>query len=200
MSAVNTDELNALKKRAQMLGITHHPSIGLKALKEKVNANLEDREEVDVGEDTVTLPVPAAVFVPQVAGGHIAVAESRIQKRMRLKKEASRLVRIVIYCNNPDKKAWEGEIFTASNSFIGTEKKYVPYGNEEGWHVPRIIVNMIQARECQIHYTKRDARGNKVPKRRLIKEFNVTFLDDLTAAEIDKLAIKQAMAKGGAED
>ena len=35
------DELTLLKNRAKLMGITHHPSIGLVKLKAKVNARLE---------------------------------------------------------------------------------------------------------------------------------------------------------------
>ena len=35
-------ELDSLKARASLMGITHHPSIGVEKLKEKINNALED--------------------------------------------------------------------------------------------------------------------------------------------------------------
>ena len=37
---VEPTELEALKKRADQMGLTYHPSIGVDALREKVNAHL----------------------------------------------------------------------------------------------------------------------------------------------------------------
>ena len=39
------DELTSLKQRADLLGLSYHPSIGLEKLREKVNAALSSQEE-----------------------------------------------------------------------------------------------------------------------------------------------------------
>jgi hypothetical protein len=173
------DELVTLKARAELLGVKFHPSISLEKLREKVGSAVED-----------TPAVKPVEVLPQVA------EETLAQRRMRKKQEANELIRIRVSCMNPAKKEWEGEIFTAGNSLVGSFSKYVPFVDaEDGWHVPRIIYNQIIQRQCQIFVTTRDARGNSTRKGKLIKEFAVEVLPNLTPAELTTLARKQAMAK-----
>lgn len=171
------DELSSLKARADLLGLSYHPSIGLDKLRDKVANALAGTKEV-------------AEPVEQEE-----VVESEVSLRNRQRSEALELVRVRVSCMNPNKKEWEGELFTVGNSLVGTQKKFVPFNNEEGWHVPRIIYNMIVDRECQIFTSVRDNRGNSVRKPKLIKEFAVEVLPPLTAEELGELARRQAMAK-----
>ena len=172
---VQQDEMTLLKKRADMMGIKYHPTIGLEKLREKLSEAVQEQVPVTPTERT-------------------SKGETIGERNARLRKEAAKLVRIQITCMNPNKKEHEGEIFTASNSVVGTFKKYVPFDTDDGWHVPTIIYKMICDRKCQVFYTAKGPRGNKVRKGKLIKEFNVRVLPDLTAEEIHELATKQAMA------
>lgn len=174
------DELATLKARADRLGISYHPSIGLEKLKEKVNATVTATE---------VKPDPVEVN-PQ--------EESKEQRRKRKRLEANVLVRVRITCMNPAKKEWEGELFTAGNSVVGSFTKYVPFNTDEGWHVPQIILNQIKQRMCQIFVSSKDDRGNTVRKGKQIKEFNVEILPSLSQEEIRDLAQRQAMANGTA--
>ena len=175
------DELTLLKQRAQTLGIKFHPSIGLESLRSKVSAALTGEDAEEAAEE----PVPEA-----------PAAESRIQMRDRLRKEASALVRVRVTCMNPNKKEWKGEIFTASNSIVGTFRKYVQFNTEEGWHVPQIILNMIKARQFQTFYTIKNERGVAVRKGKLVPEFAVEVLPPLTEKELLELSRRQALAGG----
>jgi len=172
------DELTVLKQRADMLGISYHPSIGLEKLRAKVNeAVVPDTKETNS-------PEPA-----------VEQGESPAAKRLRLRNEAAALVRIRLTCMNPVKKEWDGEIITAGNSAVGTYKKFVPFNAEEGWHVPNIIYKQLLARECPIYVTTTDSNGNKIRKSKLIKEFAIEVLPQLTEKELAELARRQAMAK-----
>lgn len=173
------DELTALKARADMMGISYHPSIGLEKLRDKVNAAVTGEPETPDAEQ------------PEEA---VAVEETENQKRTRLKNDAARLIRIRVACMNPAKKEWEGEFFSAGNAVVGTMTKYVPFNAEDGWHVPNMILKMIQDRQCQVFYTVSDSRGNKSRKGKLIKEFSVEILPDLTPEELHDLAQRQAMS------
>ena len=175
------DELTLLKQRAQTLGIKFHPSIGLESLRSKVSAALTGEDAEEAAEE----PVPEA-----------PAAESRIQMRNRLRKEASALVRVRVTCMNPNKKEWKGEIFTASNSIVGTFRKYVQFNTEDGWHVPQIILNMIKARQFQTFYTIKNERGVAVRKGKLVPEFAVEILPPLTEKELLELSRRQALAGG----
>lgn len=171
------DELATLKARADLMGVSYHPSIGVEKLREKLRAKLEGT------------PDPTAEQPPVVDAG---AAESERAKRIRLVREANELVRVRITCMNPAKKEWQGEIFTAGNRAVGTIKKYVPFNADEGWHVPRMILQQIQDRQCQVFVTAKDDRGNKVRKGKLIKEFAVEILPPLTKEELAELAARQA--------
>lgn len=175
------DELAALKARADMLGLSYHPTIGVEKLREKVNAAA-----------TSTTEAPVAATVPENLNPAV---ESEAERRYRKKREANELVRVRVTCMNPAKSEWEGEIFTAGNSLVGSFTKFVPFNSEDGWHIPRIIYNQMIERKCQIFVTTRDARGNSTRTGKLIKEFAIEVLPQLTVDELHDLAQRQAMAK-----
>lgn len=175
------DELDALKARANLLGVKFHPSISLEKLREKVNAAVTSDGAATSEEEAKDPAEPKQATIGE--------------KRKRLKTEALKLVRIRLTCLNPAKKEWEGEIITVGNSLIGTVKKFVPFNADDGWHVPHVIYQHLKERQCQIFQTATDARGNKVRKGKLIKEFAIEVLPPLTKEELDELARRQAMAK-----
>lgn len=170
-------ELENLKVRAEKLGVKFHPTISAEKLREKIKAHQADGkgEVAPKAEDT---------------------AENSELKKLRLKREALKLVRVRITCMNPAKKEWEGEIITVANNAVGTVKRYVPFNTEDGWHVEHILLEQLRERQCQIFVTEKDSRGNKVRKGKLIREFAIEVLDPLTEEELAELAQRQAMARG----
>lgn len=173
------DELAALKARADMMGISYHPSIGLEKLREKVNAAVAG----DAEKQETPVEQPAA-----------AGAETESQRIKRLKEDAHKLVRVRITCMNPAKTEWPGEIISVGNAVVGSVSKFIPFNAEEGWHVPNIILQHMKERMCQVFTTITDSRGNKTRKGKLIREFAIELLDPLTPEELHDLAQRQAMA------
>lgn len=167
-------ELDALKARAEMLGVKFHPSISLEKLREKVNAAIESAPEEE------SAAAPAA----------------RTLDKAKLLADATKLVRIRLTCMNPAKKDYEGEIFSVGNALVGTIRKYIPFNAEDGWHVPHMMYEALRDRECQIFTTRRDDKGNSVPSSKMIKEFAIEVLPPLTKEELAELARRQAMAAG----
>ena len=183
-------ELDALKSRAKLMGISFHPSIGLETLRDKVNAAIiKPKVVAEEAAATQANPLAGLSDVPVVVP-----VETPHERKVRKKREAGELIRIRITCMNPQKTDWDGEIFTVSNAVVGTFKKYVPYNNDEGWHVPRLMLNMIQMRQCQVFQEARDERGNRVKRSKLIKEFAVEIMPSLSGNELMELAQRQAMA------
>ena len=170
------DELATLKARADMLNIPYHPSIGVDKLREKVSAALADKP-ADTPETPETPAAPAEA---------VAAAETPGQEKQRMKREANELIRIRLTCMNPLKKDWNGEIFTVGNSLIGSITKFIPFNADDGWHVPRILLHVLQDRQCQVFSSKGVGR--------LIKEFGIEILPALTKDEIHDLAQRQAMS------
>jgi hypothetical protein len=177
MSEETEKELEDLKLTADMMDIKYHPSIGLDKLKNKVY-------EATRAQTIVDIDIPA----PEVEKAIVKPVETENEKRSRLKKEQLALKRIRLTCMNPMKSEWTGEIFTTGNDAVGSIRRFVPY-NEE-WHVEAIMLDMIENRRCQMFQ-----KG--VGK--LVNEFAIETLPDLTKKEIDDLAQRQAMAAGTAK-
>lgn len=176
-------ELEALKARADTMGIKYHPNIGAEKLREKIAQASESASEPVSEETNTEAPVKA---------------KTKPDSRQELQKKAGKLRRVRITCMNPMKAEWEGEIFTSGNNVVGNYKKYVPFETE--WHVPQILLNMIEDRMYQTFYTVRDPRTGQQGRRgKLVKEFAVEHLPDLTKEELTALAQRQAMARGTAE-
>jgi len=171
--------LIALKKKADIMGIKYHHKIGVDKLTKLIDTTVASKG----------VTAKAEIPITRNAG-----KGRRLTQRQYQRQEAARLVRIRVACMNPAKKDWEGEIYTVSNSVVGTFKKYVPFNVDEGWHVPNIIYQHLLERECQIFYTTKGPRGNKIRKGKLIKELAIEVLDPLTHVELKELATQQAMA------
>jgi hypothetical protein len=174
MSAVS--ELASLKSRATLMGIDFHPSIGLAKLRAKIAVELAKSEP------------------DEVVSALASVGETIPSRNKRLRMEANKLIRVNVACMNPNKKDHEGEIFTVSNQAIGTIKKFVPFNTENGYHVPEVILKMMQNRKCQIFVSKKNSRGNTTKVGKLIKEFAIEVLPVLTQPELEELKSQQALS------
>jgi len=109
------------------------------------------------------------------------------------KAEANKLIRVIVRSNNPLKRDHAGDIFTVGNKLLNggkSVKKYIPYNNEDGWHIPNILYEHLLAAECQI-FKKVTRNNQEFMEPTNIKAFNVEVLPPLTEDEIEKLRVKQ---------
>lgn len=166
-----SDELEALKARATLMGIQFHPAIGVDKLREKVNAVLES--QLNTSE-----PKPAN--------------ESEAALRTRKMKEATALIRCKIFCNDPAKREWPGEVITVSNRLVGTQKKYIPYNSDAPYHLPQIILNALREKKVQVFQTKPGKHGIPVRTSKLINAYTIEVLPALTPEELASLARDQS--------
>jgi hypothetical protein len=198
---LEADELKSLKQRADVIGLKFHPNIGLNKLRERVNAQLNkdadqltaDKKLAEKEQDTLPNVPQTETFerTPKTSVKH----ETPIERKMRMHRKASRLIRIRMTCMNPSKKAWPGEVFTVSNSSAGTFRKYIPFNIDNGWHIPQIMMGMLKERKFVEHYTAgKDSRGREIKRHRLVKEFAIEELPPLTKKELDELKTQQALA------
>lgn len=181
-------ELDLLKEQATKMGITFHPNIGLDKLQAKVDNFIPGQTDAPV--EVKKEPYKLNTALPE------RIIETKTQLLDRKRKEATRMVRVRIACMNPNKKEWSGEILTVSNSLVGSIKKYIPFNNEEGWHIPYMMYLHLKERECQLFIKKKNSRGRQIAVPKMIKEFSVELLPDLTQQEMKDLAQRQAMAAG----
>lgn len=201
------EQLVSLKARADLMGITYHPNIGLKALQEKVNLILRMPEgttdhsiepgypDNSVKHDEDFMEYSAKELeTGLIEPGSIKLSEAEL--RNEAIQNARRLVRIRATNMNPNKRDWPGEILTVSNRVVGTHKKYIPYNASIPYHVPNMIYQMMKERKCQIFVNGKGENGEIVKRAQSMFEFNIEVLPPLTIEEIKDLAQRQAMASG----
>jgi len=142
------------------------------------------------------------VLAPVVDDPEDSVTEittEEANKRLTKEQKAMKLSRIVVSPNDPLMSSYPGLIFTVGSSSINQGrmiKKFVPFNNDEGWHVPQIIIDQIDSAEMQKFKTVTMPDGAKEVQPYLTKKFNVQRLPDLTQPEMQALAASQ-QAKGG---
>lgn len=180
------DALTALKRRADLMNMRYHPNISAEKLAAKIERKLAGDATPDDDEVTVVVDAPQKPVLTKMQRHNRLLAER--------KKAANKLVRIRVNCMNPTKSEWPGEFISAGSSKLGTFKKYIPFNQEEGYHVPYIIFQELKNRKCSSFYSVKGPRGNKIRKSRLINEFAVEVLPPLTQRELKELATQQAMA------
>lgn len=175
-------ELAALKERARMMGLKISPKIGLEKLRAKIEAKLNP-----IAEETMDLEEETEVQ-----------RKARIRKKQKLEQMA--LIRCRIANLNPSKRDLRGEIFTVANKYVGTVRKFIPYGEatDNGYHIPQIIYEQLKTRKFLQVNTRNDrSAGNQiVVDQRWVPEFSIEVLPQLTQEELDKLAASQAAAGG----
>ena len=180
------DRLAVLKSKADVMGISYSPNIGIDALAEKINAKLNGTEEKKE-------PEPSQA----VAGSE--APKTKMQLRQEAFLEATRLIRCRITNMNPSKADLPGEIFTVSNTIVGEIKRYIPYGEQvDGWHVEKMMLDMLKERQFHQLRTKKGANGQILPEGKWVREFAIEELPPLTPEELRVLANKQAAAAGAA--
>ena len=180
------NELASLTAIAASLGMKHHPSIKAEKLKLKI----EEFKNKDA-KPTMLNVVDKVVDKEKFLKKH---TETLPQKRIRLRKEATVLRRVIVTCLNPAKSNYPAEPFSASNSFTGDiGPRLVPFNTEKGTHVEQILLNVISERTFTQRYTVKDpTTGGDITKDRQQPEFAITYLDELTPKELQTLADRQA--------
>lgn len=199
-------ELDLLKSRARMMGITFSNNIGLDALKAKVEAKMagepEVQEETLEDDDAPTETIEPNALELGARANLTGAAEAQVEQRPetlreKLYRENMALLRCRITNLDPKKKDLPGEIITVANEFLGTVKVFVPFGEqtEEGWHIPTIIYNTIKGRKFLNIRTVRDprTRTEKVSTT-WAPEFAIEVLDPLTPQELKSLGQAQIAA------
>jgi hypothetical protein len=188
------DELGLLKERADLMGITYHPNIGIEKLKAKIEEKTKGVQPLDEYAEEEAETIRTAAQVEKDYDGSRPMTKQQLKAKKR--REQLRLVRIRVANMNPIKAALKGEILSVGNADIGFVKKFIPFNAEQGWHVPQIILTQLQAKKFMTHYEVK--MGNKrVKKHKLIPEYSIEILPPLTAKELEALRQRQIIANQG---
>lgn len=184
-----TDELALLKDRARLMGIDFSNNIGIDTLRARIAAKLADEE------------MPEDDEADQASGSSVNPLEPAVDPKLTFAQQIHAkqlaLVRIRVTCMDPKKADLPGEIFTVANEYIGTVRKYVPFGEatEEGYHVPYCIFRMMEERRFLNIRTVVDRRTKaRSVQSSYAKEFALEVLPPLTEKELAQLATAQAAA------
>lgn len=183
---VQVDELTLLKQRASLMGLKFSNNIGLEALRKKVSDAQEGiTEEPEVAQVN---PLESVSVAPK--------EETRTEMARRIRLEQTKLVRIRIQNLDPKKKDLPGEIITVANDFMGTVRKFVPYGEQtdNGYHVPYCIYQFLKERKfLNIRVTK-GKNGRPNIQQAWVREFSIEVLPMLTQEELTNLGQAQIAA------
>ena len=128
-----------------------------------------------------------------------ALAAKEKHETLTREQKALALSRVIVTPNDPGMANYPGLIFTCGSSKVNKGrmiKKFVPFNNEAGWHVPRIILDTIEQGEYQHFKQVTQTDGTKKMVSQTSRKFNVRYLDPLTKDEMIKLAASQQASKG----
>jgi hypothetical protein len=197
-------KLQHIRAQADSLGVKYHHNAKVATIAKAIDAHLEGDNKQQ------TAPVPLAESALRTEAAVNPNADSKFLKqevvplseeeykatiRKDNRKNVGALIHVRIQCMNPAKRDWPGEIISVGSAKLGTFKKYVPFNNEP-YHIPKIIYDMMAEKKCSAFFNGTDNRGHKTRKARQINEYAIEVLAPLTTQELKDLARKQAMSAG----
>ena len=187
------DELTLLKERAKVMGIPFSNNISLETLRKRVADKMEGKDEAPevnalTGDPEIAQALAAKPLDPKANA--VALRKLMYAKQMRQ-------VRVRITNMDPKKKDLPGEIWTVANEYLGTVRKFVPYGEQtdDGFHIPYCLYRLLDSKRfLHIRDVKDRTTGIVRQDKVWAKEFSLDVLPTLTQGELDRLAAAQAAA------
>lgn len=177
-----------LMQRARTMGISFSNNISEEALAEKINAKMNGESAPKEEKSDLN---------PLAGDAQGAVPTHKKTLRQRIVDEQMALIRVRITNMDPKKKDLRGEVITVANEYLGTVRKFVPFGEDtdEGYHIPKCILTALQERRfLQIREVKDRKTGITRPETGWVREFAIEILNPLTPEELKQLATAQIAA------
>ena len=192
--AQQPSELDMLKSRAKLMGITFSNNIGLDALKAKI----EEHKQASEAKTQTQAPAQIDEQQPEVQTENQTKKTKTLSLRAHLQKEKMKLVRLRITNLDPKKKDLPGEILTVGNEYLGTVRKFVPFGEatDNGYHVPYCLYELMRDRKFLSIKTRKGPKGQTIVEQQMVREFALEILPPLTEAELARLSAAQLSAGG----
>lgn len=177
-------ELEVLKQRATLMNIKFSNNISVEKLREKIEAAQVKDEPV----------VEEAAVNPLGVNQDSGVKKMTLGQKIRA--EQTRLIRVRIQNLDPKKKDLPGEIITVANEYMGTVRKFVPFGEvtDNGYHIPYCIYEFLKERKFINITTRKGKNGLPDIRATEAREFSIEVLPPLTEAELAQLAQAQIAA------
>lgn len=168
------EELEYYKSQADRLGIKYPVNITTEELAKRV------KEKIEEGNEAITSkPTNSKSKVAKIAD------------------DALRLCRFRLHVLNPAKQNWTGEYITAGNDYIPHVTRFIPFHAPiDGWHCEEIILSVLRYRKYQMMQVDPSQMGVKahvvnINKNKLLPEFAIEILEQLSPEEIAELAARQ---------
>ena len=192
--AQQPSELDMLKSRAKLMGITFSNNIGLDALKTKI----EEHKKASEAKTQTQALAQTNEQQPEVQTENQEKKTKTLSLRAHLQKEKMKLVRLRITNLDPKKKDLPGEILTTGNEYLGTVRKFVPFGEatDNGYHVPYCLYELMRDRKFLSIKTRKGPKGQTIVEQQMVREFALEILPPLTEAELARLSAAQLSAGG----
>lgn len=161
---------------------------------EEVSEDVTTTEQHPIVEPKLPSKDSSVSMVEKLSKMTFAQAEKEASKKVsgNRAKEAMRLIRCIVTCNNKNKTSYTGEIFCARNAIVPEVKKFIPFGVPT--HIPQILFNMIKEKQYQQFKTKK-VNGNTVKESFMVAEYNIQLLDPISVEEFNAIKQKQ-LAEG----
>lgn len=177
-------ELEVLKQRATLMNIKFSNNISVEKLREKIEA----AQSTDEPEGTVVDTVNPLGDTPEPV--------KKMTLGQKIRQEQLKLVRVRIQNLDPKKKDLPGEIITVANEYMGTVRKFVPFGEatDDGYHIPYCIYEFLKNRKFQNIRVLKGKNGQPRIEQGWIREFSIEVLPQLTQEELNRLAAAQIAA------
>lgn len=177
-------ELDVLKQRATLMNIKFSNNISVEKLREKIEA----AQAADVPEPEVEVAVTNPL-------GEAAPVVKKMTLGQKIRQEQLRLVRVRIQNLDPKKKDLPGEIITVANEYMGTVRKFVPYGEatDNGYHIPYCIYEFLKNRKF-VNVTVKKVKGQTHVSHADVREFSIEVLPALTQEDLNQLGAAQIAA------
>lgn len=183
---VTKDELTMLKERANVMGVTFSNNIGIEALRKRIDGKLAGMNTDEVPEAETN------AFTGTTTNTEVGTKAVTPTLRQYLFDENMKMVRVKITNLDPKKREWPGEIKTVANRYIGTVRKFIPFGDatDEGYHIPQCIYKMLKRCKYQdIKVVKKN--GKETVTSRWVSEYAIELLPPLSQEELRQLATAQ---------
>ena len=187
------DELTLLKERAKVMGIPFSNNISLETLRKRVADKMEGKDEApEVNALTGDPEIAQALATKPLDPKANAVALRKLMYAKQMRQVRARITNM-----DPKKKDLPGEIWTVANEYLGTVRKFVPYGEQtdDGFHIPYCLYRLLDSKRfLHIRDVKDRTTGIVRQDKVWAKEFSLDVLPTLTQGELDRLAAAQAAA------
>lgn len=177
-------ELEVLKQRATLMNIKFSNNISVEKLREKIEA-AQASDEPEATEAAIN-PL----------GDKQEAGVKKMTLGQKIRAEQTRLIRVRIQNLDPKKKDLPGEIITVANEYMGTVRKFVPFGEvtDNGYHIPYCIYEFLKERKFINITTRKGKNGLPDIRATEAREFSIEVLPPLTEAELAQLAQAQIAA------